>query len=80
MSGQQIYLLVSVLVLAGLLFFPVARIIWTLSVRRLQRKLGRELDQDEIVAQLKRARFLAFFLALIFSYLFNGALLGTLYG
>ena len=80
MSGQQVYFVVSVLVLAGLLFFPVARIIWTLSVRRLQRKLARELNQSEIAAQLKRARFLAFFLVLIFSYLFNGALLGTLYG
>ena len=80
MSGQQVYFVVSVLVLAGLLFFPVARIIWTLSVRRLQRKLARELNQSEIAAQLKRARFLAFFLVLIFSYLFNSTLLDNLYG
>lgn len=80
MSGQQIYLVVCILILAGLLFFPVARIIWTLSVRRLQRKLGRELNQNEITAQLKRARFLALFLVLIFSYLFNSTLMDNLYG
>jgi hypothetical protein len=63
-----------VLVLAALLFLPVSKLIWVLSVRRLQRKTGRELSDEELQGQLKRARVIAVFLTLIFSYLFNANL------
>ena len=65
------YFVISVLVLTALLFFPVSKLIWVLSVRRLQRKLGRELDEAESQGQAKRARFIAVLLCLPFSYLFN---------
>ncbi len=70
------YFLVSVLVLALLLFFPMSKLIWVLSVRRLQRKTGNTLTTEEIQGQMIRARFVAIFVSLIFSLLFNIQLLG----
>lgn len=64
------YAILSILILAALLFFPVSRLIWTLAVRRLQRKLDTELSEQQIDGQLARARFLAVFVSLIFSTLF----------
>ena len=70
------YFLLSVLVLAVLLFFPLSKLIWVLSVRRLQRKLNRELNDTELAGQMTRARFVSIFVSLLFSYLFNLNLLG----
>ena len=68
---------IAVPVLAVLLFFPVSKIIWVFSVRRLERKLGRPLDEAERQAQLRRARFIAVFVALAFALLFNLHLMRT---
>lgn len=74
---MSIYFLLSFLLLAGLLFFPVSKMVWVLSVRRLQYKTGRELESAEIEGQRRRARIIGLLLVLIFSYLFNLQLLGT---
>ena len=74
--SQQLWFLISVAVLAVLLFFPVSKLIWVLSVRRLQRRSGRELSEVELEGQRRRARVIAAFVALIFSFLFNANLLG----
>ena len=64
-------------VLLGLaLFYPVSKIIWVLSVRRLQRKLDRELDGDELQGQRNRARVLATVLSLTFAFIYNIQTLG----
>lgn len=68
--------LLWVLVLAALLFYPVSKLIWVLSVRRMQRKLARELSDDEIHAQQARARFIGAILALLFAFLYNLTTLG----
>ncbi|MBT8420272.1 MAG: hypothetical protein KJO08_05350 [Gammaproteobacteria bacterium] len=65
----------STIILALLLFFPVSKLMWVLSVRRLERRLGRELTDQERGGQLSRARFLTVFVVLIFSFLFNYRLL-----
>ena len=65
------YFMGSVVLLALLLFFPVSRLVWTLSVRRLERKVNRSLSEVEIQGQLNRARVISAVLVLIFSYLFN---------
>jgi hypothetical protein len=65
------YYWLSVLVLAGLLFWPASKLVWTLSVRRLERKLGRALSDEERNGQLHRARLLAIVVCLLFSALFN---------
>ena len=70
------YFWFSVLLLAALLFFPVSKLIWVLSVRRVQRKLGRELNETELQGQLKRARLIAAVLTVAFSYLFTLNLIG----
>ena len=72
----MVYFTLSVLVLALLLFFPISKLIWVMSVRRLQRKLNKTLDQNELQGQLNRSRFISVFVALIFSFLFNLNLLG----
>ncbi|MCK5877242.1 MAG: hypothetical protein KAG43_06370 [Candidatus Marithrix sp.] len=67
----MLYFTISIVILALLLFFPVSKIIWVMSVRRLQRKLKRELVPDEINGQLNRARFISAFIVILFSILFN---------
>lgn len=70
------YFLLSVIILALLLFFPMSKMIWVLSVRRLQRKTGKELTEQELQGQLTRARFIAIFISLLFSFLFNTQIVG----
>ncbi len=70
------YFFISVIVLAILLFFPLSKLIWVLSVRRLQRKLNRDLNATELAGQLTRARFISIFMSLLFSYVFNLNLIG----
>lgn len=72
----MLHFIISVVVLALLLFFPVSKLVWTLSVRRLQRRLQRELTREELQGQLNRARFIAILLCAIFSFLFNLNVIG----
>lgn len=60
-----------VLGLAALLFYPVSKLIWVVSVRRMQRKLERELSEEELQGQRRRARFLTVPVVLTFSWLYN---------
>jgi hypothetical protein len=68
--------IVWVLILAALLFWPMSKLIWVMSVRRLQRKLARELDEQEIAGQMNRARIISAFVSLLFSVLYNLHTLG----
>jgi divalent metal cation (Fe/Co/Zn/Cd) transporter len=65
------YYWLSIAVLAALLFMPVSQLVWVLSVRRLQRKLGQPLSEAERLGQRNRARFIAAILCVIFSAFFN---------
>jgi divalent metal cation (Fe/Co/Zn/Cd) transporter len=65
------YYWISVAVLAVLLFWPVSKLVWVLSVRRLERKLGQPLSEPERLGQRNRAWLLAIVLCGIFSALFN---------
>jgi hypothetical protein len=69
----------SILLLAILLFVPVSRIVWVFSVRRLQRRLKRELGDAELQGQLRRARFIALPVTLLFSILFHVQVIFPLY-
>jgi len=71
------YFYVSVLILAALLFIPASKLIWVMSVRRLQRKTGHELSDPEIQGQKNRARVIALVLVVVFSWFFNLNLLGV---
>ena len=74
------YFYFSVMILAILLFFPVSKMIWVISVRRLQRKSSRQLTAEEIEGQKARSRFIALLLVLPFSWFFNYGLLGLNHG
>ena len=63
-------------VLAIALWFPARRLIFVFSVRRLQRKLGRELTSVETDGQARRAGFIAAFLVIVFAPLFNYNMFG----
>ncbi|HGG60930.1 MAG TPA: hypothetical protein ENK26_13600 [Gammaproteobacteria bacterium] len=73
---QNYYFALSVLILAAMLFFPVSKLIWVFAVRRMQARIGRDLNPMELEGQKARARFLAVFVTLAFSWLFNNSLLG----
>ncbi len=75
--SPSVYFAGWVLLLSVLLFFPVSKLIWVLSVRKLQRKMRRELSEQETEAQLRRARILAVFIVVIFSFLFNAHVIGV---
>lgn len=65
-----------VFLLVALLFWPVSQLIWVVSVRRLQRKLNKELNENDLQAQKQRARFVAVVVCFVFSVLYNLARLG----
>jgi len=66
----MVYFTVSVLILAALLFFPVSKMVWVVSVRRLEKKLHKQLTDEERLGQLKRARFITIPVVLTFAWLF----------
>lgn len=76
MTPQGWIFLAYVFVLAAMLFIPVSRLVWVLSVRRLERRLARPLNDDERLGQRRRARVLTAFVVLVFSLLFNISTVG----
>lgn len=75
--NESVFFTLSVVVLAALLFLPVSRLVWVLSVRRLERRTGTALDETERAGQLVRARLVALVLVILFSLLFNLGMLGA---
>lgn len=65
-----------VLLLAALLFWPLSKLVFVFSVRRLQRKLARDLNESEIAGQMHRARIIGVFVSVLFSYLYNLSTIG----
>lgn len=75
--NEATFFTLSVVVLAALLFLPVSRIIWVLSVRRLERRRGEPLGEAERRGQLRRARVIGLIVVVGFSLLFNLTTLGA---
>jgi len=65
------YYVFSVIILILLLYYPVNKLIFVLSVRRLERKFGKQLNSYQKSGQLKRSRFISIILIIFFSCLFN---------
>ena len=65
------FYVLSVIILTLLLYYPVNKLIFILSIRRLERKTGKQLNNIQKTGQLRRSRFVSIFLILIFSCLFN---------
>ncbi|PPR15576.1 MAG: hypothetical protein CFH33_01349 [Alphaproteobacteria bacterium MarineAlpha9_Bin3] len=65
------FYVLNVIVLSVLLYYPVNKLIFVLSVRRLEKKIGKKLNNFQKSGQLRRSRFISIFLIIIFSCLFN---------
>ena len=69
--NEDVFFLAGFIFLSLGLYFPVNKLIWVLSVRRLERKYKKKLTDSERKLQLNRARFISIVLVIIFSYFFN---------
>ena len=65
------FYVLNVIILSLLLYYPVNKLIFVLSVRRLEKKIGKQLNNIQKSGQLKRSRFISILLIIIFSCLFN---------
>ena len=68
---SELFYLLSVTFLALLLYYPVNKLIFILSVRRYEKKVGKTLSDEELRGQLIRSRFITIILIIFFSSLFN---------
>ena len=68
---SELFYLLSVTFLALLLYYPVNKLIFILSVRRYEKKIGKTLSDEELRGQLIRSRFITIILIIFFSSLFN---------
>jgi hypothetical protein len=68
---SELFYLLSVIFLSFLLYYPVNKLIFILSVRRYEKKIGKSLNHDELRGQLIRSRFISIILIIVFSSLFN---------
>ena len=68
---SELFYLLSVTFLALLLYYPVNKLIFILSVRRYEKKIGKSLSDEELRGQLIRSRFITIILIIVFSSLFN---------
>ena len=71
MVSRDTFFVLSVVALTLLLVWPVGRLIWVLSVRRLQKRLARPLEAAELAGQKKRAYLVAVFVCLAFSLIYH---------
>ena len=69
--NEELYFYLSVLVLSAALYIPVNKLIWVLSVRRIEKKSKSKLNEYQRNLQKNRSRFISSLLVFIFSYLFN---------
>jgi len=70
MTEKSFYLF-NIIILSVLLYYPVNKLIYVLSVRRLEKKTQNKLVAEELKGQLVRSRFITIIIVLIFSSLFN---------
>ena len=71
----ETYYWVSSLVFAFLLFFPASKLIWTMRIRKAEKKMQRVTTEEERAREKKIARFIAVILTVVFALLFNRNLL-----
>ena len=65
------FYILNVIILSLLLYYPVNKLIFVLSVRRLEKKTGNQLNNTQKSGQLRRSRFISIFLIITFSCLYN---------
>ncbi|KPK29638.1 MAG: hypothetical protein AMK69_05945 [Nitrospira bacterium SG8_3] len=75
MDGIRIWYWISSIGLAALLFRPAKKVILTQRVRKTERKLDRQLTEDERLDLEKRTIPIAVFIVTTFSFLFNSVIM-----
>ena len=71
MDGFRIWYWISSIGLAALLFRPAKKMIFSQRVRRAERKLDRQLTEDERKDLEKRTIPITVFIVVTFSFIFN---------
>ncbi len=74
-SFGEAYYWVTSLLFALLLFFPTSKLIWSLRVRKAEKKLQRVTSEEERQREKKIARFISVIVTIVFALLFNRNLL-----
>ena len=69
--NEELFFYLSILILAAAPYIPVNKLIWVLSVRRIEKKSKSKLNEYQRNLQKNRSRFISILLVFIFSYLFN---------
>ncbi|MBE8182712.1 MAG: hypothetical protein HAW61_04230 [Candidatus Portiera sp.] len=69
------YFLLTSAVLFAMLYYPVHKMIYIMSVRRMQKKLKKDLNDKEQLGQKRRAHFVTIILLVIFSAIYNSYVL-----
>ncbi|MGD8757841.1 MAG: hypothetical protein PVH78_03115 [Deltaproteobacteria bacterium] len=75
MDGIRIWYWISSIGLAALLFRPAKKMIFTQRVRKTERKLDRQLTEDERRDLERRTIPMAVFIVITFSFLFNSVIM-----
>jgi len=72
----KFWYLVSSILLATILFKPVKKLIFVQRVRKAERKLKRDLTDEERIDLEKRTKPITALIVITFSILFNSAIMG----
>ncbi|MDY6837210.1 MAG: hypothetical protein SWH78_04465 [Thermodesulfobacteriota bacterium] len=75
MDGMRIWYWISSIGLAALLFRPAKKMIFTQRVRKTERKLDRQLTEDERRDLERRTIPITVFIVVTFSFLFNSVIM-----
>jgi len=75
MDAMRIWYWISSIGLAALLFRPAQKVIFTQRVRKTERKLDRQLTEDERQDLGKRTIPITVFIVVTFSFLFNSVIM-----
>ena len=75
MDGIRVWYWISSIGLAALLFRPAKKVIFTQRVRRTERKLDRQLTEDERQDLEKRTIPVTVFIVVTFSFFFNSVIM-----
>lgn len=67
------------IVLGGLLFYPTRQLLWVLSVRRLERRLGKPTSEEERGSLKRRTTVTAVLLCFVFSVVYVNVVMAPLF-
>ncbi len=79
MDPYRIWYMISSVILAALLFRPVKKFIFVQRVRKAERKLKRDMTEEERKEVEKKTIPVTAVIVVTFAFLFNGMIMGKYY-